>query len=82
MLVSANASKAPAAPSSSAKTPTADAVKAMIARSHEIHGKGRAMWFHFEGKGRRGSCGHSGPSADVLQSADPMASNVASYDVL
>lgn len=59
----------------------ADAVQAAIARSHEVHGKGRPLVFSFEGRGRRGSACSVGEQRDVLLSnQDPMRSAANSYD--
>ncbi|GFR50334.1 hypothetical protein Agub_g12542 [Astrephomene gubernaculifera] len=50
----------------------AEGVKAFIAKSHEMHGQGRCMYFSLTGAGRRATAG------TYLAHADPVDWNVMS----
>ncbi|KAG2434811.1 hypothetical protein HXX76_007696 [Chlamydomonas incerta] len=76
------------ASSASFKLPTkaplpkdAAGVKAMIAKSHEIHGQGRSMWFSLSGAGKRGSAGTYLAHADTIDWQAISSGSIDSYNI-
>ncbi|KAG2434919.1 hypothetical protein HYH02_012117 [Chlamydomonas schloesseri] len=75
-------------PSTSFKLPTkaplpkdAAGVKAMIAKSHEIHGQGRSMWFSLSGAGKRASAGTYLAHADTIDWQSISSGSMDSYNI-
>ncbi len=60
-----------------------EGIKAMIDKSHEMHGQGRSMWFCLSGAGKRGSVGTSIAHADQLDwsAVSQSASSMDSYNL-
>ena len=77
-----------ASSSTSFKLPTkaplpkdAEGVKAVIAKSHEIHGQGRSMWFCLSGAGKRGFAGTYLAHADTIDWQSISSGSMDSYNI-
>ncbi|PNH05961.1 hypothetical protein TSOC_007713 [Tetrabaena socialis] len=82
--VHAVAESAPAfkLPPKKAPLPTdAEGVKALIAKSHEMHGQGRSMWFCLTGRGKRGNAGTYVAHADTLDWNAAASGSMDSYNI-
>ncbi|KAG2490830.1 hypothetical protein HYH03_010751 [Edaphochlamys debaryana] len=56
-------------------------VKALIAKSHEMHGQGRSMWFCLTGRGKRATAGTYIAHADALDWNAASSGSVDSYNI-
>ncbi|KXZ54772.1 hypothetical protein GPECTOR_4g842 [Gonium pectorale] len=77
-----------AAPAPAFKLPTkttlpkdAEGIKAMMAKSHEMHGQGRSMWFCLTGRGKRGTAGTYVAHADILDWNAASSGSIDSYNI-
>ncbi|GIL54967.1 hypothetical protein Vafri_10649, partial [Volvox africanus] len=58
-----------------------EGVKSFIAKSHQMHGQGRSMWFCLSGPGKRATAGTYLAHADTLDWNAVSSGSVDSYNI-
>ena len=59
----------------------AEGVRAFIAKTHEMHGQGRCMYFSLAGSGKRATAGTYVAHADVINWKPTASQSVDSYNI-